>query len=77
MLGFFVPAADVVGFAQLAGLEHSPVGAAVVFHVEPVTHLQAVPVDGQRFACQGVDDHQRDEFFGEVVGAVVVGAIGG
>ena len=76
-IGFFVPAADVVGFTQLAGFEYAADGAAMIRDVEPVTHLHAVAIDRQRLASQGVDDHQRDEFFREMVGAVVVAAVGG
>jgi hypothetical protein len=49
----------------------------VVLDVEPVADLLAVAVDGQRLAGQGVVDDQRDELFREVVGTVVVGAVGG
>ena len=76
-IGFFVPAADVVGFTQLTLFEHAANGAAVVRDVEPVAHLHAVAIDWQRLAGQGIDDHQRDEFFREMVGAVVVAAVGG
>ncbi len=76
-VGLFVPAADVVGFTQAAGFEHAADGAAVVFHVQPVAHLLAVAIHRQGLAGQGVDDHERDELFGEVVGPVVVAAVGG
>lgn len=76
-VGLLVPAADVVGLAEPAGFEHAADGAAVVLHVEPVAHLHAVAIHGQRLAGQGVDDHQRDELLGEVEGPVVVGAVGG
>jgi hypothetical protein len=49
----------------------------MVAHVEPVAHLHAVAVHRQRAARQSVDDHQRDELFREVIGTVVVAAIGG
>ena len=49
----------------------------MVLDVEPVTHLHAVTVNRQRFAGQGVDDHERDQLFREMVGAVVVAAVGG
>ena len=76
-VGLFVPATDVVGLAQAAGFQHAAEGAAVVLHIQPVTDLHAVAVDGQVLAGQCVDDHQGDEFFGEMVGAVVVAAVGG
>jgi hypothetical protein len=49
----------------------------MVLDVEPVADLLAVTVDGQRLAGEGIVDAQRDELFREVVGAVVVGAVGG
>ena len=49
----------------------------MVLDVQPVADLLAVAIHRQGFAGQGVHDHQRDQLFGEVQGAVVVGAIGG
>ena len=74
-VGLFIPAADVVHLADVAGIQYAADGAAMVFDVEPVADLLAVAIHGQGLACQGVDDHQRDELFGEVVGAVVVAAV--
>src|SRR5690606_34225811 len=76
-VGLFIPATDVVGLAGLASLQHAADGAAMVFHVQPVADLHAVAIHRQGLAGQGVDDHQRDELFGEVVRAVVVRAVGG
>ncbi len=75
-VGALVVAADVVGFADAAALEHGAEGAAVVEDEEPVADLLAVAVDRQRLALEGVGDHQRDELFGELVRAVVVRAVG-
>lgn len=69
---FFVVAADVVGFAGLAFAEDFVEGSGMVFNVEPVADLVAFAVYRKRLAFQGVEDHQRDEFFREVVGAIVV-----
>ncbi|MPM69922.1 hypothetical protein SDC9_116870 [bioreactor metagenome] len=72
----FVPAADVVGLTELAAFEHAADGAAVVLDVEPIANLHAITIDRQRLARQGVHDHQWDQLFGEMVGAVVVAAVG-
>src|SRR5690554_2257062 len=72
---FFVVAADVVGFAGFAFGDDFVEGSCVVFNIEPVTDLVAFAVDRERLTFQGVEDHQRDELFREVVGAVVVTAI--
>jgi len=73
---FFVMAADVVGFAGLAFGDDFIEGSGVVFHVEPVSDLVAFAVYREWLAFQGVEDHQRDELFREMVGAVVVAAVG-
>ena len=73
----FVPAADVVDLAELAGFKDAADGTAVISDVEPVADLLTIAVDGQGFAGQRVMDDQGDELFREVVGAVVVGAVGG
>ena len=49
----------------------------MVLDVQPVAHLLPVAVHRQRLAGEGIDDHQRDQLLGEVIGPVVVGAVGG
>ena len=75
-VGALVASADVVGFADATGGEDCADGGAVVADVEPVADLEAVTVNGERLAFQRMKDHERDEFFGELEGAVVVGAVG-
>ena len=70
-------AADVVGLTDRALGQHGADRLAVVGHEQPVAHLFTVAIDRQRLAGQGLGDHQRDEFFREVVRAVVVGTVGG
>ena len=76
-VGLFVPAAHVVDLTQAAGLQHTADGAAMVGHIQPVADLLAVAVHRQRLARQCVNDHQRNELFRKVIGAVVVAAVGG
>jgi len=47
----------------------------MVVHVQPVPDLHAIAVDRQGFAGAGVQNHERDQFFGELTRAVVVGAV--
>ena len=72
-----VPAANVVHIAQFAGFQHAADSAAVVLDVKPVTNLLAVSVNRQGLAGECIVDDERNELFGKVVGAVVVGAVGG
>ena len=48
----------------------------MVLDVEPVAHVAAVPVDRQALPLDRVQDHEGDELLGELVGAVVVRAVG-
>ena len=57
-------------------LQYGQDRAAVIDDKEPVAHILAVTVDRQFLPLEGVVDDQRNEFFREVVGAVVVGAVG-
>ena len=68
--------ADVVDLAGLAIEQHGDDGRAMVLDVNPVAHVQAIAVDGQRAVADGVDDHERDQFLRELVGAVIVRAAG-
>ena len=76
-IGFLVPAADVVHLAQPALGQHRADRAAMILDVQPVADLLAVAVHRQRLARERVDDHQRDQLLGKMIGAVVVGAVGG
>ena len=48
----------------------------MVVDKEPVADLVALAIDRQGLARQGADDHQRDQLFREVIGAVIVGTVG-
>ena len=76
-VGLFIPAAHVVGLTQPPSFQNAANGTAVVFDVEPIAYLHAVAIDRQGLAGQGVDDHERDQLLGKMVGPVVVAAIGG
>ena len=47
----------------------------MIRYVQPVADIGAVPVNRQRLAFQRMDDHQRNEFFRVLIGAVIVGAV--
>ena len=71
-----VEPADVVGLGNAAFVENQIDGPGVVFHVEPVAHVLALPVDRERLAVPDIVDEQRDELLRELVGTVVVRAVG-
>jgi hypothetical protein len=76
-VGFFIPAADVVGLAHPACLQYAAYGVAMILDIEPVAYLQAIAVNRQRLACERIDDHERNQLFRKMVRAVVIGAVGG
>ena len=71
-----VEAADVVRVGHLALMENEVDGAGVVFHIQPVAHILALAIDGQRLAVADIVDEQRYQLLGELVRTVVVRAVG-
>ena len=68
----FVMAADIVGFAAPARVEHKVDSLAVVEHVQPVADVRAVAVHRNVLFFQALGDDDRDELLEMLFGAVVV-----
>src|SRR5215469_11967086 len=71
------PPADIVGCARPPFGKHHANGFTVIFYVEPVTDVQPVAINRQWLSTAGVQDHQRDQFFGKLVRTIVIGTIRG
>ena len=71
-----VETADVVGFGNLSLVKDGVYGTGVVDHIEPVAHVLSLAVDRQRLAVTDVVDEQRNKFLRELIGTVVVRAVG-
>jgi len=69
-------AADVIGAAGLSFSHDRPDCLVVVLDIEPVADVPPIAVDREGLAFEHVEDHEGDEFFGELIGAVVVRAVG-
>ena len=67
---------DVVGLPEDPTLQHRPNGPAMVFDKQPIADVLPFAVDGQRLALNRIADDQRDKLFRELVGTIVVGAVG-
>ena len=72
----FVEATDIVGFGDLTLMENKVDGSGVILYIEPVAHILALAIDGQRLAMADVVDEERYQLLGELVRAVVVGTVG-
>ena len=69
-------AADVVRLAHPAAGEHGVDGRAVVVHVQPLPAVLGAGIERQRLVVERQRAEVRDQLLGELVGAVVVGAVG-
>src|SRR5260221_3010966 len=65
-------AADVVDLVDSSPFENGENSSTIIFHVQPVALLFAVAIDRKGFVVERIRDHKRQEFFGKLVGTVVV-----
>ena len=75
-VGALAAPADVVGLARAPLRQGQAESRGMVFDEEPVTHVVARPVDWQRLTRQRLEDEDRDQLLRELIGAVIVGAVG-
>jgi hypothetical protein len=47
---------------------------AMICHVDPIAHIHAVAIDRERLVTERFDNHERNQFFRELIRAVVVRA---
>ena len=71
-----VETTDVVGLGNQALVEDEVDGTGVVLDEQPVAHVLALAIHGQRLAVADVVDEQRNQLLRELIGAVVVRAVG-
>ena len=70
-----VLAPDVVAAAQRTFGEHGEQRISVVFDKQPVTDIGTIAVDRNGLSGERFEDDHRHQFFGEVVGAIVIAAV--
>ena len=73
----FVATADIVGFSAFTLMVNEVDGFAVVKDIKPVPNIVAGAVEGDGFFRKAFTDDCGDEFFGMLLGTVVVGAVAG
>ena len=66
--------ADVVDAAIGRLVHHQINRLTMILHVQPIADVQALAIDGQRFALQDIIDHKRNEFLRKLIRPVVVRA---
>ena len=50
-------------------------GPSVVFYIEPIAHIKPLAIDRQREFLADIVDEKWDQFFRELVGTVIIGAV--
>ena len=71
-----IEATDIISACYLTFVENKVDGTGMIDDIEPVAHVLALAIDGQRLAVTDVVDEQRYQLLGELIGAVVVRAVG-
>src|SRR4051794_21257463 len=69
-----VSRSDVVGIPWRSVVENIQNGLTVIVDKDPVANIHTVSVNGYRLIGQCVSDHQRDKFFRELAGPVIISA---
>ena len=69
---FFTVAADIVGLTDSPFPEDQVNAPAMVFHVEPVSDIEAIAINGQGFAGETIENKEGNEFFRVLVWPVIV-----
>ena len=72
-IGSLIVPADVIDRAFRPTAHNRINGTAVIVHMQPVTDILSIAIDGKLFPLHGADDHERDQFFGELECTVVIG----
>ena len=72
----FVEAADVVGVGNLSFMEDKVYCPCMIFYKKPVADILTLSIDRKRLAVADIVDEKRDQFFRELVGTIIIGAVG-
>jgi len=75
-VGVLPMAPHAVAASQMFPAGRQQQGIDVVFHIQPVAHVLAVAIERDRLTDGRLEDHHRDQLFGELSGAIVVRAVG-
>ena len=75
-IGPFVDPANIVGFAHASLVKHHVDGACMIDDVEPIANVFALTIYRKGFALADIIDEKGYQFFGKLVGTVVVAAVG-
>ena len=58
---------NIVDLADSAFVDNQVNGTAVILNIQPITYIQSLAVNWERFVSQRIYDHQWNELLWEVV----------
>ncbi len=70
-----VETTDVIGIGNLTLMEDEVDGTGMILNKQPVAHILTLAIDRQRLAMADIIDKQRNQFLGELIGAIVIRAV--
>jgi hypothetical protein len=70
-----IETADVVGFTNAAIMKDGVYCTGMIFYEQPVTHILTFTINRYRLVGFDIVDGQRDQFFREVMRAIVIGTV--
>mgnify|MGYP006991515076 CR=1 FL=1 len=70
-VGAFVMSSDIVGFAGNSFAVDQPQRSSMIF-IKPVPDIVAVAVNWQGLAVKHIQNHQWNQFFQKMIGAVII-----
>ena len=73
-IAHLVVTADIVDLTDTSSAKDQIDRFAVVLHIQPVSDVEALAVDGKRLVMKRIGDHERDQLLRELIRSVVVGA---
>ena len=73
-ISHLIVSADIVDLAHAAVRKDEVNRLAMILHIEPIAHIFSVAVHRQRLVRQSIGNHQRNQFFRELIRSVIVAA---
>src|SRR3954467_12477109 len=67
-----ISSADVVGLSGATARQDEPQSSGMVLHIKPIANIRAVSVNRERCPRERVENYQRDQLLGEMVGTIIV-----
>src|ERR1700730_13210432 len=71
----FVATADIIRLAWPPSGKDQVKRSGMILDVEPVADIGAFPIDRKRFALQGIENDQRNQFLRKMVWSIVIRAV--